>query len=114
MIGLATSTGNSGSALITVTGRLVSGIEAESLRRCLAALIPEHREVAVDLSALHSLDAAGIGVLVEAWSIADGLGAHLTLRDVPGPVGALLDLTGLAGVLVETPDRLLALRAAAH
>jgi len=84
-------------ATLHCSGRLVLGVEAETLR-CLTTSRTE-RHVLLDLSRVRSLDAAGLGVLVELHLWANQRSARLSIASPSSPAHRLLVMTGLDRVL---------------
>jgi anti-anti-sigma factor len=84
-------------ATLMCSGRLVLGIEAETLR-CLVIARPE-KSLQLDLSRLHVIDAAGLGVLVELHCWARQHSARLTIAKPSARTQRLISLTGLTRVL---------------
>ena len=78
-------------------GRLVLGLEAETLR-CIATSRPEHR-VIVDLHDVRCMDASGLGLLVELHCWAQQRAGELRISNPSLPVRRLLALTNLESVL---------------
>jgi anti-anti-sigma factor len=79
------------------SGRLVLGVEAETLR-CMATSRPERR-VVVDLQEVHAMDAAGLGLLVELHCRAQRRAGMLTVANPSPCVRRLMALTHLESVL---------------
>jgi anti-anti-sigma factor len=84
-------------ATLICSGRLVLGVEAETLR-CVATSRPE-KHLLLDLSRLHAIDAAGLGLLVELHCWAQEHSARLTIAHPPAQAKRLMSLTGLDRVL---------------
>ena len=95
------------------SGRIVLGLEAETLR-CMATSRTENC-LALDLSGIRALDAAGLGLLVELQCWANHRKKALKIVDPSQCVRKLIALTNLQSVLqvvhckkfggVEEPDR---------
>ena len=85
--------------LVQMTGRLDVHVAADA-RLALADAV-EHGtgDLVVDLAALETVDATGLGVLVGAHRVAGRAGRTLVLRDATPPVERLLFLTRLDRVL---------------
>jgi anti-anti-sigma factor len=83
--------------IIRCSGRLILGVEAETLR-CMVTSRPEST-VAIDLSEVHCLDAAGLGLLVElqCWTLERSI--SLKIANPSSEVYRLIVLTGLDRVL---------------
>ena len=78
-------------------GRIVLGVEAETLR-CMAASRPE-RNLVVDLQQVQGIDAAGLGLLVELHCRALKNSGDLTIANPSPCVRRLMALTNLQSVL---------------
>lgn len=83
-------------AILRCCGTLTAGNDAE-LRNAVSNNVCA-RLVIVDLEDVTSLDAAGIGALVEARQRTIGSGCTLKLINVPPQIAYLLQLTGLSSV----------------
>lgn len=79
------------------SGRIVLGVEAETLR-CMATSRPERR-VVIDLQQIQSMDAAGLGLLVELHCQAQQRASRLTVANPSPWVRRLIALTHLESVL---------------
>ena len=79
------------------SGRIVLGVEAETLR-CMAASRPERR-VVVDLQRVCAMDAAGLGLLVELHCLARERASVLTVVNPSPCVRRLMALTNLESIL---------------
>jgi anti-anti-sigma factor len=79
------------------SGRIVLGVEAETLR-CMAMSRTE-RCVVVDLRQVQTMDAAGLGLLVELHCRALERGCLLTVANPSLCVRRLMALTNLESVL---------------
>lgn len=79
------------------SGRIVLGVEAETLR-CMATSRPERR-VVIDLQQIQSMDAAGLGLLVELHCRAQQRAGRLTVANPSPWVRRLMALTHLESVL---------------
>ncbi|HZP23638.1 MAG TPA: STAS domain-containing protein [Terriglobales bacterium] len=84
-------------ATLHCSGRLVLGVEAETLR-CLTTSRTE-RHVLLDLSRVQIVDAAGLGLLVELHLWAHKRSARLSIASRSLPAHRLLAMTGLDRVL---------------
>jgi anti-anti-sigma factor len=65
----------------------------------LLAAVDDAPLVAVDLAGVTFMDSSGLHALITAHHSAQRRGRQLYVRGATGVVGALLELTGLAGVL---------------
>jgi len=84
-------------ATLACSGRLVFGVETETLRTMIQSR-PEE-VLRVDLSGLKNIDAAGLGALVELSVWAREAGRTLTLLDLPENVWRLVIITKLYSAL---------------
>jgi anti-anti-sigma factor len=90
---------NDDGTLVALSGRLDVHVAAD-VRNALADAVDRGKgELVLDLAALESVDATGLGVLVGAHRRAQRAGRTLVLADVPAPVGRLLLVTRLDRVL---------------
>lgn len=85
--------------LVTLSGALDVHGAADARLALADAVTASHGELVVDVSALQTIDATGLGVLVGAHRRASRAGRTLVLRDVPDAVARLLFLTRLDRVL---------------
>ena len=84
-------------AILHCTGRIVLGLEAEALR-CMA----ESRDeacIVLELSEVHAMDAAGLGLLVELHCRAQRHDQGLRIMNPSRCVRTLVALTNLQSVL---------------
>jgi anti-anti-sigma factor len=85
-----------GIAYVTIRGRVVAGEEAAAVReavlRCVAS---DFQLLVVNLRAVDKMDAAGVSVLVFAYSTAQSVGARFRLAAVPPRIKELLAITRL-------------------
>lgn len=88
---------NGGTATLHCSGRLVFGLEVETLRSILKAR-PERR-LEIDLKSVEAIDACGLGLLVELQHWASQEGRSLTFTRASNFVLHLIVLTGLHKVL---------------
>ncbi len=79
------------------SGRIVLGLEAETLR-CMAMSRTENC-LTLDLSGIHTLDAAGLGLLVELQCWASDQKKALRIAQPSSCVRKLIALTNLESVL---------------
>ena len=84
-------------AMLRCTGRIVLGMESETLR-CMAKSRAE-TSLILDLSGVHAIDAAGLGLLVELHCMAQHRNQKLSIVGASRPVCALMTLTSLHSVL---------------
>ena len=84
-------------AKLYCSGRIVLGVEAETLR-CMATARPE-RSLVVDLQQVHGIDAAGLGLLVELHCRALENNGDFSLANPSPRVRRLMALTNLESIL---------------
>ncbi len=84
-------------ATIFCSGRIVLGVEAETLR-CLA-LARSECSLVLDLYNVYVMDAAGLGLLVELLRCARERDGSLTIANPSCRVRRLLKLTGLQSIM---------------
>jgi anti-anti-sigma factor len=94
---------HSGLSVVTLLchGRIVLGLEAETLR-CIVTARPEYR-VIVDLQDVYRLDACGLGLLVELHCWAQQRAGELRITNPTSQVRRLFALTNLESVLEIGP-----------
>lgn len=78
-------------------GRLVYGVEVEMLRNLVQSRT--EKNLCIDLSQVTSIDAAGLGMLVELQDWAARNQRMLTLLDLSEPVWRMVILTNLCATL---------------
>ena len=93
-------------AVLAVCGE-VDRVNAPELGAILDAVIERHRSVVLDLAQLSFINGWGLGVLAAGASRHRRSGGTLTIRSPSAMVLRLLDITGVAEVvLLEIPDPL--------
>jgi len=96
-----------GTATLYCSGRIVFGMEVETLRTIARARMERHIEI--DLEKIETVDAAGLGLLVELqhWATRDR--RNLKFQNASDFVGRLITITRLNDVLslptVSMPHR---------
>lgn len=83
--------------MLFCSGRIVLGVEAETLR-CMVKSRPE-QHLLLDLNDVQSLDAAGLGLLVELHCWAQERDSRLILMNPARCVRKLIAMTNLGSVL---------------
>lgn len=86
-----------GTATLHCSGRLVFGLEVETLRSIVKARTEQRLQL--DLKSVEAIDACGLGVLVELQHWAAQEGRSLTFTRASEVVLHLIVLTGLEKVL---------------
>jgi anti-anti-sigma factor len=98
-------------ATLYCAGRLIYGVEVEMLRNMVQSR-PE-TDLRIDLSGVHGIDAAGVGLLVELQNWAAKTERTLTFVDLSEEVWRMLILTKLCASLEVSYSDLIALDTAA-
>jgi anti-anti-sigma factor len=91
------------SATVVLYGELDIATGPAIRRSLTAAIRGRNVHLAVDMSGVTFIDAAGIGVLVDAASRARKAGGRLSLLAPSWPVRRLLDILHLDGILPTAP-----------
>ena len=84
-------------ATLVCSGRLVLGVEIETLRTMVQSR--KERHIRIDLSAVEKIDASGLGLLVELQLWAHQVRRTLTLTNLSGDVLRLVNMTKLHDTL---------------
>jgi anti-anti-sigma factor len=92
---------NDGTATLYCTGRLVFGLETETLRSITKSR--SERALVFDLAGIETVDASGLGALVELQHWATRCGRKLSFVNASDFVSRLLMLTRLDCVLNISP-----------
>jgi len=90
-------------AILQCTGRIIFGLEAETLRSI--AKSRTERSIRIDLSKVETIDATGLGLLVELQHWAGKDHRNLTFVNPTQFVWRLVALTRLNRVLAMSPAR---------
>src|SRR5437879_13667246 len=72
--------------IIRCTGRIVSGADADALRRRVSALLPDCREIVLHLGNVAFVDSTGMGTLARLLTSARRCGGELRLCNVGAEV----------------------------
>ena len=88
-------------AVLYLEGRIVTG-ETEPLRKGMPYLEGK-REVILDLTQVTTVDAHGLGVLLQLREQALTKGAHMKLMNVSNPIHQVLEITHLDSVFPTVP-----------
>ena len=91
-----------GTAILKCSGRIVFGLEGETLRS--VAKSRKESDLQVDLAAVETVDAAGLGLLVELRDWALRQGRTLRFTNPSHFVMRLILLTKLHGILGISPN----------
>jgi anti-sigma B factor antagonist len=91
-------------SVVRVEGSLVAPVKQEVGRPVEALLASGERSIVVDLAGVTDVDAAGVGELVQAYTLAAAGNAELSIENATGRVRTLLDLAGLLEILTADAD----------
>ncbi len=94
----ARTTAEPAQAVVVLSGDCDLAVR-DRMAAALLAAVDDAPVVAVDLAGVSFMDSSGLHALITAHHVAERRGRRLYVRGATGVVGALLDLTGLAGVL---------------
>jgi anti-sigma B factor antagonist len=101
-----------GIAIYDLTGRLVSGMESDSLREILTAAFDRgHRYMLLNCEAIAYVDSSGLGELVSAYASLVRRGGAIRLLRPSQRLGDLLALTRLDSLFAIDTDEAEALAA---
>jgi anti-sigma B factor antagonist len=89
--------------VICCKGRIVYGIEAAALSDELQGLMPQTRQLVIDLSGVEMIDAAGLGELISVAVMAQATECSLKLAAPSDLIRQLLELSNLASVFEVHP-----------
>ncbi len=81
--------------VVQCTGRIVAGIEAETLHQHLKQAIPETPDLVLVLDQVEFIDSSGLGTLVRLMANARASGGDLKLCALPKPILHTLRITNL-------------------
>nr|WP_245712901.1 STAS domain-containing protein [Micromonospora nigra] len=85
--------------MIRVGGDLAYTTAAPLRAEVDAVLLDAPPELVLDFGDLIFIDSTGLGVIVHAWREGQQAGTTLRLRSVPRFLEAILDMTGISGLL---------------
>jgi anti-sigma B factor antagonist len=94
---------NGNTATVTCKGRLIAGA-TEELYVAVKQLMPETKEVIVDLAQLTYVDSTGLGTLVRLHAHARKTGCDFKLLHLGKQLRNLLKLTNLLSVFSQAED----------
>ena len=92
-----------GVTVLDLEGRLTFTAGADMSRRIQALLVGGATQLVLNLEAVSYVDSAGLGAMIEAFTVARQKGVRLTLLNPTERTRHLLEFTGLARI-VETFD----------
>jgi anti-sigma B factor antagonist len=81
--------------IVRCTGRIVAGVETESLRQHVSGLLQDCKGIVLHLGEVVFIDSSGLGTLVRLLTSARRVSADLKLCDVPPAVRQVLKMTSL-------------------
>jgi anti-anti-sigma factor len=91
-------------SVVRVEGSLVAPVKREVGQPVEALLADGRRSIVVDLAGVTAVDAAGVGELVQAYTLAAAGNAELWIENATGRVRTLLELAGLLEILTADAD----------
>ncbi|HWG19940.1 MAG TPA: STAS domain-containing protein [Terracidiphilus sp.] len=91
-------------SVVHCRGKLVSGV-CSFLYNKVHALIPESKQIVLDLTDLEWVDSMGLGTLVRLYVACKGAGCKLQLINLGPRVRELLGLTNLLGVFADIGEK---------
>jgi anti-anti-sigma factor len=89
--------------VICCTGRIVRGIEVAALSEEITELLPQTRQLVIDLRSVEVIDAAGLGELASLAVMAQTSDCSIKLAAPSDFVRQLLELTNLASLFEVYP-----------
>ena len=89
-------------ATLHCAGRIMAGSSLAALRQAVLCQL-DRRSIALDLSGVDRIDAAGLGELVFLHTCTNGLGTELRLVGPSARVAEVLELTNLSSVFTIAP-----------
>lgn len=87
-----------GVAVVSCTGRIVFGEDANALRDTLKKLLTSSKQVVLNLGGVSYIDSGGLGTLVGVYSSARASGADIKLTGLGQRLRDVLAITKLATV----------------
>lgn len=87
-----------GVTIVSCTGRIVFGDEANALRENLKSILKSSRQIVLNLSGVSYIDSGGLGTLVGAYSSARSAGADIKLTGLGQRIRDVLQITKLVTV----------------
>jgi anti-sigma B factor antagonist len=87
-----------GVMVVTCKGRLVLGDELGILREQVKALMPQTRQIVLDLGDVAYIDSSGLGTLVGLYTTGKAVGCDIKLARLNNRVKDLLQITKLLTV----------------
>ena len=87
-----------GILILDCSGRIVFGEESSLLRDTIKKLLPENKQIVINLSGTNYIDSGGLGTLVSLYTSAQNAGSAIKLANLTQRVGDLLQVTKLLTV----------------
>ena len=87
-----------GALIVDCGGRIVFGEESASLRDSVKKLIPDNKNIVLNLGGVNFIDSGGLGTLVALYTTANNAGGSIKLANLTQRVGDLLQVTKLLTV----------------
>lgn len=87
-----------GVTVVSCTGRIVFGDEANALRENLKSILKSSRQIVLNLAGVSYIDSGGLGTLVGLYSSARSAGADIKLTGLGHRIRDVLQITKLATV----------------
>jgi anti-sigma B factor antagonist len=87
-----------GVLIVDCGGRIVFGEESASLRDTVKKLIPDNKNIVLNLGGVNYIDSGGLGTLVALYTTAHNAGGSIKLANLTQRVGDLLQVTKLLTV----------------
>src|SRR6476661_783156 len=84
--------------IIDAGGHIVFGEESASLRDTVKKLIPDNKNIVLNLGGVNYIDSGGLGTLVALYTTAHNAGGSIKLANLTQRVGDLLQVTKLLTV----------------
>lgn len=99
-----------GVSVIDCHGRIVFGEEASLLRETVKKLLPQNKQMVINLAGVTYIDSGGLGTLVGLYTSARAVGGDVKLSHLTHRVGELLQVTKLVTVFEVFDDETQAAR----
>ena len=99
-----------GISVIDCHGRIVFGEEASLLRETVKKLLPQNKQLVINLAGVTYIDSGGLGTLVGLYTSARAVGGDVKLSQLTHRVGELLQVTKLVTVFEVFDDETQAAR----
>jgi anti-sigma B factor antagonist len=94
---------NGQSAVVRCHGRLVAGV-GDEFYNAVKALLPDTKDILIDLADLSYVDSMGLGTLVRLYVSARQAGCRITLEHLGKQVRNVLSMTNLLSVFAHAED----------